>query len=79
MKLVFFFYVHCYHHALSLLLWYSGFSSILSIILNSSSGFHDVVPVTSMNEFFHSNAWLGAASALAGVAGGQIAALFADR
>ena len=57
----------------------SGFSSILSIILNSSSGYHDIVPVTSINEFFHSNAWLGAFSAMAGAVGGQIAALLADR
>lgn len=57
----------------------SGFSSILSIILNPTSGFHDIVPVSSPNEFFHSNSWLGAVSAISGAIGGQVAGLLADR
>lgn len=58
---------------------YRGFSSVLSIILNPTSGFTDSVTVSSISDFFHSNAWLGAFSALMGVAGGQLAGLLADR
>lgn len=52
---------------------------MLSIILNSSSGFSDKVAISSVSEFFHSNAWLGAVSAFASVIGGQAAGLIADR
>ena len=56
-----------------------GFSSVLPIILNPTSGFNDDVSVSSVRQFFHSNAWLGAVSALVGVIGGQLAGLIADR
>ena len=57
-----------------------GFSSVLSIVLNpTTTGFTDRVEVRSLNEFFHSNAWLGACTAMFGAIGGQIVALIADR
>jgi hypothetical protein len=57
-----------------------GFSSVLSIILNpTTTGFTDKVEVRSVNEFFHSNAWLGACTAMSGVFGGQLLGLIADR
>ncbi|KAL5459773.1 hypothetical protein EMCRGX_G033146 [Ephydatia muelleri] len=56
-----------------------GFSSVLPIILNPSSGFTDDVSISSWSQFFHSNAWLGAISALVGVIGGQLAGIIADR
>ena len=58
---------------------FRGFSSVLPIILNPTSGFTDDVSVSSVNQFFHSNAWLGAVSALVGVIGGQLAGIIADR
>ena len=59
---------------------YRGFLSVLSIILNpTTAGFTDKVEVTSVIEFFHSNAWLGACTAMCGVFGGQIMGLIADR
>ena len=62
------------------LLIYSGFSSVLSIILNpTTANFTDQVDVTSIDEFFHSNAWLGAATCLSSVVGGQLVGLIADR
>ena len=58
----------------------SGFSSVLSIILNpTTTKFTDQVDVTSVDGFFHSNAWLGAATCLSSVIGGQLVALIADR
>ena len=58
---------------------FRGFSSVLPIILNPTSGFTDDVGISSWNQFFHSNAWLGAVSALVGVIGGQLAGIIADR
>ena len=59
---------------------YSGFSSVFSIILNpTTTKFTDQVDVTSINGFFHSNAWLGAATCLSGAIGGQLVGLIADR
>ena len=63
-----------------LLISYSGFSSVLSIILNpTTTKFHDKVDVRSVSEFFHSNAWLGACTAMSGAIGGQLVGLIADR
>ena len=59
---------------------YSGFSSVFSIILNpTTTKFTDQVDVTSVSGFFHSNAWLGAATSLSGAIGGQLMGLIADR
>ena len=63
---------------------YSGFSSVLTIILNQETTkftrkFADKVDVTSVSEFFHSNAWLGACTAMSGAVGGQLFGLIADR
>jgi hypothetical protein len=59
---------------------YSGFSSVLTIILNQeTTKFTDKVDVTSVSEFFHSNAWLGACTAMSGAIGGQLFGLIADR
>ena len=58
---------------------FRGFSSILSIVLSPQHGFSDRVRISSLSEFFHSNAWLGAISSLLGVIGGQALGLVADR
>ena len=58
----------------------SGFSSVLTIILNQdTTKFTDKIDVTSVDEFFHSNAWLGACTAMSGAIGGQLFGLIADR
>ena len=70
---------HITHYRL-LLSHCSGFSSVLSIILNHKTvKFTDKVEVTSVNEFFHSNAWLGACTSMSGAIGGQVVGLIADR
>ena len=56
-----------------------GLSSVLNIIINRSIGFHDHIAVTSVNEFFHSNAWLGACVSISGAIGGQLMGLIADK
>ena len=58
---------------------YSAFSSVLGIILNRTSGFNNLVVVHSVDKFFYSVAWLGAASQIAGTIVGQITGFFADR
>ena len=57
----------------------SGLSSVLNIIVNRSIGFHDHISVQSLDEFFHSNAWLGACTSISGAIGGQLIGLIADR
>ena len=60
-------------------LYHRGLSSVLNIIINRSIGFHDHIAVTSVNEFFHSNAWLGACVSISGAVGGQLMGLIADK
>ena len=64
---------------------YSGLLSVLTIILNPEKTtkftrkFADKVDVTSVSEFFHSNAWLGVCTTMSGAVGGQLLGLIADR
>ena len=57
----------------------SGLSSVLNIIVNRSLGFHNHIVVASVNEFFHSNAWMGAFTSLSGALGGQLMGYIADK
>ncbi|XP_019853138.1 PREDICTED: disrupted in renal carcinoma protein 2 homolog isoform X2 [Amphimedon queenslandica] len=56
-----------------------GFQSVLSVILNPSSGFNDKVKVDSIWSFLRSTSWMGAVSAILGSISGQITGLLADR
>ena len=68
------------HHIITLLCSLcSGLSSVLNIIVNRSLGFHDRIAVTSLSEFFHSNAWMGALTSVSGAIGGQVMGLIADK
>ena len=63
---------------------YSVLSSVLTIILNQETTkftrkFADKVDVISVSEFFHSNAWLGACTAMSGAIRGQLFGLIANR
>ena len=58
---------------------FSGFSSVLGIILNPMFGFNNLVVVHSLDEFFYSVAWLGAVSPILGTIVGQITGYYADR
>ena len=70
----------CFHGNFTAYYICSGFSSVFSIILNpTTTNFTDQVDVTSLNGFFHSNAWLGATTCLSSVIGGQLIGLLADR
>jgi FLVCR family MFS transporter len=56
-----------------------GFQSVLSVILNDSSGFNDAIKVDSFQSFLTSTSWLGAVSALLSTISGQVTGLLADR
>ena len=59
--------------------FFSGFQSVLSVILNPSSGFNDKVNVDSFWSFLRSTSWIGAVAAILGTISGQITGLLADR
>ena len=52
---------------------------MLSVILNSSSGFNNKVKVESFLGFLQSTSWLGTISAILGSISGQVTGLLADR
>lgn len=59
---------------------YSGFQSVLSVVLNhDTGGFDEKVTIHSFHDFITSTSWLGFAMSAVSTVAGQLIGFFADR
>lgn len=63
-----------------ILLFVSGFQSVLSVVLNNSTGnFDEKVVIHSFNDFFTSTSWLGFTISILSIITSQLVGFLADR
>ena len=63
-----------------ILLSVSGFQSVLSVVLNNSTGnFDEKVVIHSFNDFFTSTSWLGFTISVLSIITSQLVGFLADR